>query len=95
MERQRRTGSSSEGVSAPVRYTDERAEKLDVGRRRLLGAAALTVAGAQVGDLGAAQAGDSQGLAGLAQASEWINSPPHQGRAGAPAPSLGAAFIVT
>jgi thiol-disulfide isomerase/thioredoxin len=76
MERQRRTGSSSGGVSASVRHTDQTAEQLDFGRRRLLGAAALTVAGTQVGDLGAARAGDSQELASLAQATEWINSPP-------------------
>jgi thiol-disulfide isomerase/thioredoxin len=76
MELQRRMGSSSGGLSAPARQTDERAETLDLGRRRLLGAVALTFAGAQVGDLGATQAGESQGLAGLVQATEWINSPP-------------------
>jgi thiol-disulfide isomerase/thioredoxin len=53
-------------------------ESIDHSRRRFCGRAALTMAAAQLGILGAAEAGDSASrqLAALGRAKEWLNSPP-------------------
>jgi hypothetical protein len=53
-------------------------EHMDPIRRRLLGSAAITMAGAQLGMLGQAEAepGEPRELAGLRRATEWLNSPP-------------------
>ena len=75
MERQRRATSFSRTFPARGTRGDERPEKLDLDRRHFLGAAALAMAGPQVGGFGAAEAGAPRVLAGLVQATEWINSP--------------------
>ena len=53
-------------------------ERIDRGRRRLLEAAAMTVAGARLGAIGLAPpgAGESRELAAIGRATQWINSPP-------------------
>jgi hypothetical protein len=53
-------------------------ERIDRGRRRLLEAAAMTLAGARLGAIGIAQAGagKSRELGAIGRATQWINSPP-------------------
>ena len=53
-------------------------ESIDRNRRRFIGRAAMSVAAAQLGILGAAKAGEAQSrqLAALDRAAEWLNSPP-------------------
>jgi thiol-disulfide isomerase/thioredoxin len=53
-------------------------ESIDRNRRRFLGRAAMTLAAAQFGILGAAKAseGQSRQLVALGRATEWLNSPP-------------------
>jgi thiol-disulfide isomerase/thioredoxin len=72
VERQRRARSSSRRTPAMDTRVEGRADKRVLGRRSFLGAAALTMAGAQLGGL---EAGEPHELAGLAQSTEWINSP--------------------
>ncbi len=51
---------------------------IDRGRRRLLEAAAMTIAGARLGAIDIAQASsrDSREFAAIGRATQWINSPP-------------------
>ena len=53
-------------------------ERIDRGRRRLLKAAAMTMAGARLGaiDIAAASASESRELAAIGRATQWLNSPP-------------------
>lgn len=53
-------------------------ERIDRGRRRLLAAAAMTLAGSRLGAIDAAptSALESRELAALGHATQWINSPP-------------------
>ena len=49
-------------------------EEINVGRRRFLGAAAMTIAATQFGSLGSAKTRSN--LSPLDRATEWLNSPP-------------------
>jgi thiol-disulfide isomerase/thioredoxin len=52
-------------------------ERIDRGRRRLLEAAAMTIAGARLGAIDIASlTRESRELAAIGRAAEWINSPP-------------------
>jgi thiol-disulfide isomerase/thioredoxin len=53
-------------------------ERIDRGRRRLLEAAAMTIAGARLGamDGAPASARESRELAAIGRATQWLNSPP-------------------
>jgi hypothetical protein len=65
-------------ASAVIRSEGDVSERIDRDRRRLVGAAALTLAAAPLGLLEASQArdGDSRELAAIGRATDWINSPP-------------------
>jgi thiol-disulfide isomerase/thioredoxin len=52
------------------------AERIDRGRRRLLGSTALTIAAARLGMFGTVEAAPPRQFAALGRAAEWINSPP-------------------